>query len=359
MSTSDLLRRVRQTRSITLGRGTAAAGAGLRATVRRAVGGELDVLVLPDAGEGGARSGCVHGLAPALREGLIVVSGARAADVAAAATCRELRAAALGGTPVGVVAGGEDVLALLREHDAPVPALGATVGELGARAVAAEACFGAAPLIRCLEQGARWVVASAGAGLSLYAAPLLWGLGWELDDHAAVAETTTVGHLLDDGVAACAHHGTGGWSVSGAAPAGAARAAGPDARAVAASLRRAGAAGRIATADVTADLAGARAVAAGRGRVRVASARGSAPADELPVLLAVELGRRHGPRAAVGAAAVVRAGAGSASAGGAGGPRRERRRGAARAEARRPAATVVRTSLPRAAVAARVEVVGA
>jgi len=115
-----------------------------------------------------------------------------------------LRAVGLAGLRIGVILG-DDVLAVLRRHDAALPELGTTVGALGERVVSANAYLGAEPIVDCLRAGAQLVVGGRLADPSLFVGPICHELSWAPDDWDRLGAATLVGHMLECGV-----HGTGG-----------------------------------------------------------------------------------------------------------------------------------------------------
>jgi hypothetical protein len=99
---------------------------------------------------------------------------------------------------------GDDVLGRL---DLATPALedGVPLAEHG-EIVSANAYLGADALLPALDTGADVVLTGRVADPSLFVAPMAQRMGWELDDRAAMASATLVGHVLE-----CAGQVTGGY----------------------------------------------------------------------------------------------------------------------------------------------------
>src|SRR4051812_19317277 len=160
----------------------------------------------PAAGQDERIDALVPLLAGYLASGRKVVGnfGAANPDAACADFARNLHAAGLPGTRIGVIRG-DDVRDLVRDLDCELPEFGTTVRGLGDALVSANAYIGAEPVVAALEGGAQIVLGGRLADPSLFVGPICHELGWSLTDWDRVAHATMVGHLLECGV-----HSTGG-----------------------------------------------------------------------------------------------------------------------------------------------------
>lgn len=140
-------------------------------------------------------------------QGVTVVTNMGAANPMAAghavlAVAREL---GLKHLRVAVVEG-DDVLAWMRTHDAPLLESPDTVRSLDGRLISANAYLGAEALLPALASGAQVVIAGRVADPALFLAPLMHHFGWRADDWPALGRGVLVGHLLE-----CAAQVTGGY----------------------------------------------------------------------------------------------------------------------------------------------------
>lgn len=143
-------------------------------------------------------------LEPLAREGTRLVTNAGAADpIGAARMAREL-ALELGVSPRIAAVTGDDVLDRI-DRSAPAWEDGRPLEEHG-ELVSANAYLGVDALLPALRGGADVVIAGRAADPSLFLAPLLDSLGWDLRDEELMAAGTLVGHLLE-----CAGQVTGGY----------------------------------------------------------------------------------------------------------------------------------------------------
>ena len=82
---------------------------------------------------------------------------------------------------------------------------GADIGGIVGRLVFAVAYLGITPLLTALREDADIVITGRVADASLFAAPLIHELGWELDDWDRLAAGVVIGHLME-----CSGQATGG-----------------------------------------------------------------------------------------------------------------------------------------------------
>ncbi len=142
-----------------------------------------------------------------MARGVRIISNMGAANPEAAgqavlAVARELQ---LPRVRVAVVSG-DDVLAWMREHDAPLLDSTQTVRDLGERLISANAYLGADALLPALDSGAQVVITGRVADPALFLAPLMHHYGWAADDWPRLGQGTVVGHLLE-----CAAQVSGGY----------------------------------------------------------------------------------------------------------------------------------------------------
>jgi hypothetical protein len=145
---------------------------------------------------------------PACREqGTTIVTNMGAANPLAAAeqACALARRLGLRGLRVAAVLG-DDVMAWLRTHDAPLTDGAGTVHGLGPGWVSAHAYLGADALLPALQGGAQLVICGRVADPALFLAPLRAHFGWAGDDWSRLGAGTVVGHLLE-----CAAQVSGGY----------------------------------------------------------------------------------------------------------------------------------------------------
>ena len=142
-----------------------------------------------------------------VKQGMTVITNMGAANPLAAGeavlqVARELRLARL---RVAVVAG-DDVLAWMREHDAPLLDSADTVRSLDGRLISANAYLGADALLPALQSNADVVITGRVADPALFLAPLMHHFGWKADDWQRMGQGIVVGHLLE-----CAAQVSGGY----------------------------------------------------------------------------------------------------------------------------------------------------
>jgi hypothetical protein len=143
-----------------------------------------------------------------LRRGVRIVTNMGAANPLAAARRIRQEAADLGinDVPCAVVLG-DDVAETLRKHpELTLLETGDPLETILGRMEAANAYLGADAVAAALATGAPVVVTGRVADPSLFVGPMLYELGWDYDDYAALACGTVAGHLLE-----CAGQVTGGY----------------------------------------------------------------------------------------------------------------------------------------------------
>jgi hypothetical protein len=118
---------------------------------------------------------------------------------------RVARELGLTGLRVAAVTG-DDVLGLVSGRDLPFLDRAASLAELGANVVSANAYLGCAGIVRALAQGADVVITGRVADPSLFVGPLVHAFGWSLVDWDRLGKAVCVGHLLE-----CAGQVTGGY----------------------------------------------------------------------------------------------------------------------------------------------------
>jgi hypothetical protein len=155
----------------------------------------------------------VERLAPILaeREALRIVTNAGGLNPPSCSSrCGEiLEAAAMPGTPLGMVAG-DDVLDRVPAWVSEGIELshletGEPISSVVNRLVAANVYFGARPIAQALFGGARIVLTGRVADASLTLGPAIARFGWALDDWPALAGASVAGHLIE-----CGAQATGG-----------------------------------------------------------------------------------------------------------------------------------------------------
>lgn len=136
-----------------------------------------------------------------------IVSNMGAADPRGAqqAALRVIREQGVEGVTVAAVEG-DDVLDIVRRENAELIETGQRVGDLGGDAISANVYLGVDALLPALEQEADVVLVGRAADPSLFLAPLVFELGWPLDDWERLGAGTAAGHLLE-----CAALSTGGY----------------------------------------------------------------------------------------------------------------------------------------------------
>jgi hypothetical protein len=143
-----------------------------------------------------------------LRRGVRIVTNMGAANPLAAARRIRREAADLGinDVPCAVVLG-DDVADTVRKHpELTLLETGDPLETILGRMEAANAYLGADAVAAALATGAPVVVTGRVADPSLFVGPMLYELGWDYDDYAALACGTVAGHLLE-----CAGQVTGGY----------------------------------------------------------------------------------------------------------------------------------------------------
>src|SRR6185437_5667831 len=143
-----------------------------------------------------------------LRRGVRIVTNMGAANPLAAARRIRQEAADLGinDVPCAVVLG-DDVAETVRRHpELTLLEPGDPLETILGRMEAANAYLGADAVAAALATGAPVIVTGRVADPSLFVGPMLYELGWDYDDYAALACGTVAGHLLE-----CAGQVTGGY----------------------------------------------------------------------------------------------------------------------------------------------------
>jgi hypothetical protein len=143
-----------------------------------------------------------------LRRGVRIVTNMGAANPLAAARRIRQEAADLGinDVPCAVVLG-DDVADTVRRHpELTLLETGDPLETILGRMEAANAYLGADAVAAALATGAPVIVTGRVADPSLFVGPMLYELGWDYDDYAALACGTVAGHLLE-----CAGQVTGGY----------------------------------------------------------------------------------------------------------------------------------------------------
>jgi hypothetical protein len=167
--------------------------------------GHLRRMLDPDAGFDPLLQRRLSALLPiAKRRGHRVLTNMGAANpLAAGAVALEIAESCGLDLRIGVVSG-DDVLAML-DLDQPALEDGRPLVDHGP-VISANAYLGADAVLPALSAGADLVITGRVADPSLFLAPLVDRLGWDLDDWPAVAAGTMIGHLLE-----CAGQLTGGY----------------------------------------------------------------------------------------------------------------------------------------------------
>jgi len=141
------------------------------------------------------------------RQGVTIITNMGAANPLAAghAVLQVARELGLQRLRVAVVTG-DDVLAWMQAHDAPLMDSNATVRSLDGRLISANAYLGADALLPALRSGADVVITGRVADPALFLAPLMHHFGWRPDDWQRMGQGIAVGHLLE-----CAAQVSGGY----------------------------------------------------------------------------------------------------------------------------------------------------
>ena len=100
---------------------------------------------------------------------------------------------------------GDDVRHLLDE-DTRLGDIDATIGEVGAPLISANAYLGAEQILPAIETGADIIITGRVADPALFLSPVIHAFGWALDDWPRLGAGTLAGHLLE-----CAGQVTGGY----------------------------------------------------------------------------------------------------------------------------------------------------
>jgi len=141
----------------------------------------------------------------AQRTTVISNMGAAHPEAAGAAVLAVARELGLRRLRVAVVTG-DDVLAWLRRHDAPLIDSAQRASDLGERLISANAYLGADALLPALASGADVIICGRVADPALFLAPLMHHFGWRADDWPRLGQGVLVGHLLE-----CAAQVSGGY----------------------------------------------------------------------------------------------------------------------------------------------------
>lgn len=150
----------------------------------------------------------MHAVLPAcVAQGVTIITNMGAANprAAAEAVLKVARELGLPRLRVAVVTG-DDVLAWMREHDAPLLESDQSVRSLDGRLISANAYLGADALLPALQSGADVVITGRVADPALFLAPLMHHFGWKADDWPRMGQGIVVGHLLE-----CAAQVSGGY----------------------------------------------------------------------------------------------------------------------------------------------------
>ena len=141
----------------------------------------------------------------AQRTTIISNMGAAHPEAAGAAVLAVARELGLPRLRVAVVSG-DDVLAWLRRHDAPLIDSDLRASDLGERLISANAYLGADALLPALASAADVIICGRVADPALFLAPLMHHFGWRADDWSRLGPGVLVGHLLE-----CAAQVSGGY----------------------------------------------------------------------------------------------------------------------------------------------------
>ncbi len=110
---------------------------------------------------------------------------------------------------VGVVAGDDLMDRIGRWHDEGLDLAnmddGRSFAEIADRVTSANAYLGAAPVVRALEEGARFIVTGRVTDTGITLAPMIHRFGWATDDWDRLAAGIIAGHILE-----CGAQSTGG-----------------------------------------------------------------------------------------------------------------------------------------------------
>ncbi|MCS7033948.1 MAG: DUF1446 domain-containing protein [Phycisphaerae bacterium] len=147
-------------------------------------------------------------LIPFLRDGGKVITNAGGLNPRECSTAATgvLRDAGLSGVRIGIVSG-DDVLPEIRSaleadphtHRFAHLESAQPISTIADRLVTANAYIGAAPVVRCLSEGAQIVIGGRIADPSLTVAPAMAHFGWSETDWDRIAGATIAGHLIECG----------------------------------------------------------------------------------------------------------------------------------------------------------------
>ncbi|MGB5758781.1 MAG: acyclic terpene utilization AtuA family protein [Acidimicrobiales bacterium] len=149
-------------------------------------------------------------MAEALEKDITIISNAGGVRPLACGEAIAARAAARGLDPrVGVVAGDDLMDRIGGWHDDGVDMSnmddGRRFGEVIERVSSANAYFGAAPVVRALQEGAEFIVTGRVTDTGITLAPMIHHFGWASDDWDRLAAGIIAGHILE-----CGAQSTGG-----------------------------------------------------------------------------------------------------------------------------------------------------
>ena len=149
-------------------------------------------------------------MADALERDITIISNAGGVRPLQCGEAIVARARAKGLDPrVGVVAGDDLMDRIGQWHDDGVDMSnmddGRRLGEVIERVSSANAYFGAAPVVRALQEGAQFIVTGRVTDTGITLAPMIHHFGWEPDDWDRMAAGIIAGHILE-----CGAQSTGG-----------------------------------------------------------------------------------------------------------------------------------------------------
>ena len=213
-------------KTIRVGCGAGFAGDRIEPAVELAERGRLDYLGLeclaertialaqqarrtnPDAGYDSLLTARFEALLPVCRRnGVKIITNMGAANPAGAAKVIAAMAARMGFTGLRIAAvEGDDVLDQVLDTNLPFIERQGSVRDIAGSIISANAYLGVAPIIEALAGGADVVITGRVSDPALFAAPLIYEFGWDLDDWHRVGHSMLIGHLLE-----CAGQVTGGY----------------------------------------------------------------------------------------------------------------------------------------------------
>ena len=162
----------------------------------------------PQAGYDPLLAARMRAVLPAcVKQGVTIITNMGAANPLAAghAVLQVARELGLQRLRVAVVTG-DDVLAWMQAHDAPLMDSNDTVRSLDGQLISANAYLGADALLPALRSGADVVITGRVADPALFLAPLMHHFGWQPGDWQRMGQGICVGHLLE-----CAAQVSGGY----------------------------------------------------------------------------------------------------------------------------------------------------